>query len=101
MAGNNATDKIEDGQRKQVHSDNGIRSFSLMGSNKEQGQVGTGNMSNKFFKNRKRRRSATKQKKAKTKSSYRNKHSKSKGRYRSTTSSSLTKTYSPSPKREE
>ena len=37
MSDNNATDTTEDGQRKQVHSQNGIRSPSLMGSNKDQG----------------------------------------------------------------
>ena len=42
MADYNATDKTEDWQRKQVHSENGIRSPSLMGSNKEQEKVGTG-----------------------------------------------------------
>ena len=39
----NSADTTEDGQRKQVHSDNRIRSLSLIGSNKEQGEVGTGN----------------------------------------------------------
>ena len=42
MADYNATDKTEDWQRKQVHSENGIRSPSFMGSNKEQEKVGTG-----------------------------------------------------------
>ena len=43
MVDYNATDTTEDGQRKQVHSENEITSPSLMGSNKDQGEVGTGN----------------------------------------------------------
>ena len=43
MADNNATDTTEDGQRKQVHSENEIRSPSLMSFNKDQGEVGAGN----------------------------------------------------------
>ena len=41
MADYNAIDTTEDGQRKQVHSGNEVRSPSLMGSNKDQGEVGT------------------------------------------------------------
>ena len=41
MAYNNATDTTKDGHRKQVHSENEIRSPSLMGSNKGHGKVGT------------------------------------------------------------
>ena len=41
MADNNATDTTEGGHWKQVHSENKIRSPSLMGSNKNQGEVGT------------------------------------------------------------
>ena len=86
MAGNNATDTTEDGQRKQVYSENGIRSPSLIGSNKDQGEVGTGNSAKGVSEKPKRGRSATKHKK--TKKSYKNKLSKSKRRYRSTSSSS-------------
>ena len=43
MADYNAVDTTEDGQRKQIHSENEIRSPSLMGSNKDQGEVGIGN----------------------------------------------------------
>ena len=39
IADNNAADTKEDGQRKQLHSENGIRSPSLMGSNKDQGKL--------------------------------------------------------------
>ena len=43
MTDSNAIDTTEYGQWKQVHSENGIRSPSLIGSSKDQGQVGTGN----------------------------------------------------------
>ena len=39
MADNNATDITEDGQRKQVHSENGIRSSSLRGPTKTKGKL--------------------------------------------------------------
>ena len=97
MADNNATDTTEDGQRKQVHSEDEIRSPSLMGSNNDQGEVGTGNSPKGVSGKRKRGRSATKHKKAKN--SNKSKHSKNKRRYRSTSSSSLTEKSSPSPKR--
>ena len=42
MTDYNAIDTTEDGQRKHVHSKNEIRSPSLMGSNRDQGEVGTG-----------------------------------------------------------
>ena len=64
MVDNNATDTTEDGQRKQVHSENRIRSPSLMGSDKDQGEVDTGNSLKGVSQKRKRGRSATKHKKA-------------------------------------
>ena len=42
MADKNATDAIGDGQRKQVNSENGTRSPSFMGSNKDQGKLAQG-----------------------------------------------------------
>ena len=42
MADKNATDTIGDGQRKQVNSENGTRSPSFMGSNKDQGKLAQG-----------------------------------------------------------
>ena len=96
MADYNATDTTEDGQRKQVHSENEIRRPSLMGSNKDQGEVGTGNSTKQVSGKWKRGRSATKHKKAKK--SNKNKHSKNKRRYRSTSSSSSIEKSSPSPK---
>ena len=98
MIDNNATDTTEDGQRKQVHSENRIRSPSLMGSDKDQGEVDTGNSLKGVSQKRKRGRSATKHKKA-TKKIIQKQHSKSKRRYRSTSSSSLTEEFSPSLKR--
>ena len=65
MADNNTTDTTKDKQRKQVHSENGIGSSSLMGSNKDQGEVGIGNSSKGVSVKRKRMRSATKHKKQK------------------------------------
>ena len=44
MTDNNVADTTEDGQRKQGHYDNGIRSSSLMGFSKDQGEVGTDNL---------------------------------------------------------
>ena len=66
MADNNTTDTTEDRKRKQVPS--------LMGSNKDQGEVGTGNSHKGVSGKRKRGRSCIKHKKAKK--SYKNKHSK-------------------------
>ena len=86
MADNNATDITEDGQRKQAYSENGIRSPSLMGPNKNQEKVGTGNLTKGVSEKRKRWRSTIKHRKAKK--SYKNKHSKSKPRYRNSSSSS-------------
>ena len=63
MVDYNATDTTEDGQRKQVHSENEITSPSLMGSNKDQGEVGTGNSPKGVSGKRKRGRNATKHKK--------------------------------------
>ena len=40
---NNATDTTEDGSRKKVHSDNGIRSLSFLLSNKDQREADTKN----------------------------------------------------------
>ena len=82
MVDNNATDTTEDGQKKQVYFVNGIRSISFMDSDKDRGEVGTGNLSKGVSVKWKRERSATKHKKAKT--SYKNKQSKSKRLYRST-----------------
>ena len=45
MADNNTTDTTEDRKRKQVPS--------LMGSNKDQGEVGTGNRTKEFLENEK------------------------------------------------
>ena len=42
MADKNATDTIGDGQRKQVNSENGTRSPSFTGSNKDQGKLAQG-----------------------------------------------------------
>ena len=81
MADYKATDTTEDGQRKQVHSEKEIRSPFPMGSNKDQGEVGTGNSPKGVSGKRKKGRSATKHKKAKT--SNRNRHSRNKSRYRS------------------
>ena len=81
MTDNDPTETTENGQRKQLHSENETRSFSLMGSNKDQGEVGTEDR-----QKRKRGRSATKHKRAKK--SYKNKHSKRMRRYRSTLLSS-------------
>ena len=39
MADNNAADTTEGGQMKQHHSENGLRSSSLIGSNKDQGKL--------------------------------------------------------------
>ena len=86
MADNNTTDTTKDKQGKQVHSENEIGSSSLMGSNKDQGEVGIGNSSKGVSVKRKRMRSATKHKKAKK--TYKNQPSKNKRRYRSTSSSS-------------
>ena len=69
MADKNATDTTEYGQRKQVHSENGIRSSSLMGSDKDQGEVGTGNSLKEAYEKRKKGRSATKKQKNHTKTS--------------------------------
>ena len=44
MTDYNVIDTTEGGQRKQIHSENEIRSPSLMGSDKYQGKVGTGNL---------------------------------------------------------
>ena len=41
---NNAAGTTEDGQREQGHYDNGFRVSSLIGCNKYQGEVGTGNL---------------------------------------------------------
>ena len=60
-----AVDTTEDGQRKQVHPENEIRSPSLMRSIKDQGEVGTGNLPRGVSGKRKRGRSATKHKKSK------------------------------------
>ena len=65
MADYNATDTTEDEQKKQAHSENEIRSPSLMGSNKHQGEVGTGNSPKGVFGKWRRGRNATKHKKAK------------------------------------
>ena len=70
MTDNNVTDTPEDEQRKQVHSENGIRSPSLIGSNKDQGEVDTGNSPEGVSEKRKRGGSPTKDKKAKK--SYKN-----------------------------
>ena len=63
MVDYNATDTTEDGQRKQVRSENEITSPSLMGSNKDQGEVGTGNSPKGVSGKRKRGRNAIKHKK--------------------------------------
>ena len=63
MADNNSANTTEDGQKKQVHSDNGIRSSSLIRSNKDQGEVGTGNSSKGVSEKCEKRRSTTKHKK--------------------------------------
>ena len=68
-----------------------------MGSNRDQGEVGTGNTLGGVSGKRERRRSATKHEKAKQ--SNKNKHSKNNRCHRSTSSSSLTEKSSPSPKR--
>ena len=67
-----------------------------MGSNKDQGKVGTGNSPRGVSGKRKRGRSATKHKKAER--SNKNKHPNNKRRYKSTSSSSSTEKFS-SPKR--
>ena len=67
-----------------------------MGSNKDKGEVGTGNSPEGVSGKRKRGRNATKDKKAKK--SDKNKHSKKKRRCRSTSSSSSTQKSSPSRK---
>ena len=63
MADYNTTDRTEDRQRKQAHSGNGIRSPSLMGSKKCQGEIGIENLPKKKKKtekgNRKSGRSAS------------------------------------------
>ena len=64
-AENNTADTTEDGQRKQVHSDNGIRSPFLMESNKDQGEVGTRNSLIRVSEKWNRWRSSSKHKKAK------------------------------------
>ena len=69
MADNNATDTTEDGQRKKFHSENEIRSPSLMGSKKDEGDVGTGNSPKGVSGKRKRGRSANNHKKAKNQTS--------------------------------
>ena len=97
MVDYNAIDTTKDGQRKQVHSENKIRSTSLMGSYKDQGEFGTENSHREVSGNWKRGWSVTKHKKVKR--SNKNKHSKNKRRYRSTSSSSSTEKSSPSPKR--
>ena len=58
MSDNNPTDTIEDGQRKQVHSENGIISPFLMRSIKDQVEAGTGNLPKGVSENRKRGRNA-------------------------------------------
>ena len=65
MTDNNATDTTEYRQRKQVHSKNGMRSPSLIGSNKDKREVGKGNQPKGVSEKRKRERSATKHKKQK------------------------------------
>ena len=72
MTDYNAIDTTEDGQRKHVHSKNEIRSPSLMGSNRDQGEVGTGDTPGGVSGKRERGRRATKHKKAKR--SNKNKH---------------------------
>ena len=67
---NNATDTTEDGSRKQVHSDNGIRSLSLLLSNKDQREADTKNFPEGISEKGKPGRSATKHKKKKN--SYKN-----------------------------
>ena len=69
MADYNVTYTTEDGQRKQVHSEYEIRRSSLIGSNKDQGEVGTENSPKGVSRKRKRGRSANKHKKAKQKTS--------------------------------
>ena len=64
MADNNATDTTEDGKRRQVHSDDGTRGPSLMGSKKDQGEVGTWTSPKGVSEKRNRERSATKHKAA-------------------------------------
>lgn len=83
MAGNNKAvqqkiDKTKD------HSNSGIRSLSLMGSN-EDGEAGTGNSLKGVSIKRKRGRTATKHKKANH--SHKNKYSSNKRHYRNTSSS--------------
>ena len=88
MVDNNAIGTTEDGQRKQVHSENGIVIPSLMGSKKNQEEVVTGNLPKGVTGKRRKGGSATKHKKAKK--SDKNKHSNNKRRYRSTSASSST-----------
>ena len=59
MADNNVADTTEDGQRKQVLSDNGIIIPCIMGSSKDLWDVYTGNSSKGVSRKRKRGRSAT------------------------------------------
>ena len=96
-AGNNRSDTTEDAQRKLVHCDHAIRSPTLTGSTKDQGEVGTRISPKRVYEKLKRGRSATKHKNAEN--SYKNKYSKSKSCYRSTSSSSSTDKSPPSPKR--
>ena len=72
MFDNNAADTTEDGQRKQVHSDNGIKSPFLIESIQDQGEVGTGNSPKRVSGKRKSGRNTIKHKKQKR--SYKNKH---------------------------
>ena len=67
-----------------------------MGSNKDQGKVGTGNSPRGVSGKRKSGRSATKHKKAER--SNKNKHPNNKRHYKSNSSSSSTENFSPSPK---
>ena len=65
MVDNNAIGTTEDGQRKQVHSENGIIIPSLMGSNKNQEEVVTWNLPKGVTGKRRKGGSATKHKKRK------------------------------------
>ena len=98
-AGNNRSDTTEDAQRKLVHCDHAIRSPTLIGSTKDQGEVGTRISPKRVYEKLKRGRSATKHKNAENPHKNKNKYSKSKSCYRSTSSSSSTDKSPPSPKR--
>ena len=65
MFDNNAADTTEDEQRKQVHSDNVIRNPSFIDSNKDQGEVCTGNSPKVVSEKWKSGRNTTKHKKEK------------------------------------